>query len=265
MARHLKAQYVEATVQRTEMSKDDVSVHKDLRTSQIQNSEKDVKRVIGAIAGFTDPFSSEINSNKLYCLSSGFPSKLDVIDDLLKAYNIGQSNIKDFIKERLEDKTTGFHEPIKRNKLKTFAANEVTKHVTSSQNKISQIRAERNIFGQLVLLSIDHDVDLELTLSFPLGPVPWSLATADGMPTKTDKSILLHNLESGIELVTDRPSDAVHVVDGNAMLQSLKSIPDTFEELAEHVFNKLPKSKRVDFITDTYQQHSIRSYERTRR
>ena len=90
-----------------------------------------------------------------------------------------------------------------------------------------------------MLLAIQHDVDLELTLSFPLGPVPWSLATADGMPTKTDKSTLLHNLESGIEQVTDRPSDAVHVVDGNAMLQSSKPIPDSFEELAEHVFNKL--------------------------
>ena len=116
-----------------------------------------------------------------------------------------------------------------------------------------------------MLLAVEHDVDLELTLSYPLGPVPWSLATADGMPTKTDKSTLLQNLESGIELVTDRPSDAVHVVDGNSMLQSLKPIPDSFEELAEHIFNKLPKSKRVDFVTDTYRKQSIKSYERAHR
>ena len=116
-----------------------------------------------------------------------------------------------------------------------------------------------------MLLAVEHDVDLELTLSYPLGPVPWSLATADGMLTKTDKSTLLHNLESGIELVTDRPSDAVHVLDGNSMLQSLKPIPDSCEELAEHIFNKLPKSKRVDFVTDTYRKQSIKSYERARR
>ena len=36
MTRHLRAQYVEATLQRTEMSNDEVSIHKDLRTSQIQ-------------------------------------------------------------------------------------------------------------------------------------------------------------------------------------------------------------------------------------
>ena len=218
MTRHLRAQYVEATLQRTEMSNDEVSVHKDLRTSQIQSSEQDVKRVIAAISGFTNPFCSDVNPNELYCLSSGVPAKPHVADVLLKAPDIGRNAMEHFIKTRLVDKTMGFHEPIKRNKLKTFAASQVTKKVTSSQNKISQIRAERNVFGQLVLLAIQHDVDLELTLSFPLGPVPWSLATADGMPTKTDKSTLLHNLESGIELVTDRPSDAVHVVDRNAML-----------------------------------------------
>ena len=265
MTRHLRAQYVEAILQRTEMSNDEVSVHKDLRTSQIQNSEQDFKRVIAAISGFTNPFCSDVNPNELYCLSSGVPAKPDVADDLLKAPEIGRNAMENFVKKRLVDKTMSFHDPIKRNKLKTFAASQVTKKVTSSQNKISQIRAERNVFGQLVLLAIQHDVDLELTLSFPLSPVPRSLATADGMPTKTDKSTLLHNLESGIEQVKYRPSDSVHVVDGNAMLQSLKPIPDSFEELAEHIFNKLPKSKRVDFITDTYRQQSIKSYERARR
>ena len=117
---------------------------------------------------------------------------------------------------------------------------------------MTQDKAERNAFCQLVLLPIEHDIDLQLTLSFPLGPVPWSLTTADGIPTKTDKPKLLHNLESGIKLVTDRPSDDVHIIDGNSMLQSFKPIPDTFYYLAEHVFNKLPKSKRVDFVTETY-------------
>ena len=85
------------------------------------------------------------------------------------------------------------------------------------------------------------------------------------MPVKTDKSTLLHNLESSNEPVTNRPSDAVHVIDGNAMLQSLKPIPDTFEVVAESVFNQLPKSKRADFVTDTYKPQSIKSYERERR
>ena len=139
------------------------------------------------------------------------------------------------------------------------------KEVDQFTNKMSQIRTERNVFGQLVLLSLEHVTDIELTMSFPLGPVPWPLATADGMPAKTDKSTLLHNLESSIEPITYRPSDGVHIIDGIAMIQGFRSIPDTFEELAEHVFNKLPKSKRVYFVTDTYKPQSIKSYERARR
>ena len=183
---HIRAKYVEATLQRTEMSSDEISSHKDLRPAQMQSSEHDVKRVLEATSGFTNPFSSSVEDNELYCLSSGVPAKPDIAKDLIEAQDIGRKAMEDFISTRLVDKSVGFHNPIKRNKLKTFAAIEVKKKLTSSQNKYSQIRAKRNVFGQLVLLSIELNVDLELTLSFPLGPVPWSLATADGMPTKTD-------------------------------------------------------------------------------
>ena len=72
-------------------------------------------------------------------------------------------------------------------------------------------------------------------------------------------------MESHTEPRIDRTSDAVHIIDGSAILQSLTATPDTFEELADFFFNQLPKAKCVDFVTDTYIQHSVKSYERTRR
>ena len=68
---------------------------------------------------------------------------------------------------------------------------------------------------------------MERTLSYPLGPVPWSLATADGMPVTTDKAKFLHYLVSGIESTT-----VACKIDGNGVLQSIVSVPDTFEEVA---------------------------------
>lgn len=264
--RHCRAKYVEALLQVTDMTSEETSAHKELQPAQIQGCEADVNKVIEAICGFTNPFSTDNNPDELYCLSSGVPAKPDVAADLLKAYKIGQTAMEDFINSRLVNKTTDFHSPIKRNKLKTFATTEVTKTVRSTQNKITQIKAERNIFGQLVLLSVQHDIDLQLTLSYPLGPVPWSLATADGMPVKTDKSKLMHILESNIEPTTTHPREnVVHIFDGNATLQSLPLVPDTFEQLAETVFNMLPKQGRVDFVTDTYSPTSIKSFERRRR
>ena len=52
-----------------------------------------------------------------------------------------------------------------------------------------------NFFGQHDILSIGYNVDLESTLPFLLGPVPWSLSTPDKIPTETDKSKLLHGLQ----------------------------------------------------------------------
>ena len=132
MTRHARAQYVDATLERTEMSNDEVSVQKDLRTSQIQSNDQDVKQVMASISSFTNPFCSDVNPNELNCLLSGVPAKPDVTNDLLKAQEIGKNAMEHFIKARLVDKSMGFHEPIKRSKLIFFTASQVTKKVTSS-------------------------------------------------------------------------------------------------------------------------------------
>ena len=86
------------------------------------------------------------------------------------------------------------------------------------------------------------------------------------MPVKTDKANLLHSLEASVEPVT-RPTDEpiAYVYDVNATLQSLVSIPESFEGPAEMVLNLLPNTSRVDFVTDTYKRASIKSLERKRR
>ena len=73
------------------------------------------------------------------------------------------------------------------------------------------MKTERKDFGQLVFLSIGHNVvDLELMLPFSLGPVPWSLSTPEGIPTKTDLSKLLLLLETHFEPTIDLPCSAAH-------------------------------------------------------
>ena len=85
------------------------------------------------------------------------------------------------------------------------------------QNVNSQMRAKRSVFDQHDLLSIGHIVDLELTLQFLLGPVPWSLSTPDRISTKTDKSKLPYGLQSHIEPTLDWPCSAAHNFDVNAI------------------------------------------------
>ena len=251
--RHSRAKYVEATLSIADMTSNETSVHKELRQSQIKSSEVNVKKVIEAFAGFTNPFL--VASNELYCLSSGVRASSEIESSLLQAYNLGKTEMELFIKAI-------YHDPITRRKIKTFSSMEKCQKIRSSQNKVVEIRAERNVFAQLVLLSMKHDIDLELTLSFQLGPVPWALVTADGSTVKSDKSKLLHNLEGTI-VQSDQPAiqGSVYICDGNAMT----GIPETFEDVAEKIFGILPKTKCIDFVTDTYHPNSFKSFERHHR
>ena len=123
-----------------DMSYDEISAHKDLRFSQIRNNERDVKRVNEAISGFANPFCSDVNADELYCLSSGVPAKPDVANDLLQAPGIDQKSMKDFIKSRLVERSVGFHEPIKRNKLNTLQPVKSQRMLTSLQNKMGRVK-----------------------------------------------------------------------------------------------------------------------------
>ena len=134
------------------------------------------------------------------------PAKPCIAKDLIEADDIGRKAVADFIDSLLLKKSV-FHMP-----HKMLQANKVLMLARSSQKKLlnlqnvnSQMRAERSIFGKYDLLSIGHKVDLELTLPFLLGPVPWSLTTPDRISTKTDKSKLQHGLQSHIEPTLDWP------------------------------------------------------------
>ncbi|XP_046542987.1 dopamine beta-hydroxylase-like [Haliotis rubra] len=84
---------------------------------------------------------------------------------------------------------------------------------TDDTFRLIQMKVETNVFAQLVLLSEQHDTDVEKTSSFPLSPVPWALATDDGYPEKTDKAKLLHYLETDAKKHDLIAVDAVHTVD----------------------------------------------------
>ena len=68
-------------------------------------------------------------------------------------------------------------------------------------------------------------MNMQEVLTYPLGPLPWYLATADGAPTKTAKSALLHILEGKAQPVEDVPASAVWILNGVAILHSIKMYP----------------------------------------
>ena len=272
VTRPVRAEYKAGLYNMVNLIKTNRKIHKDCEKSEISKSEADVRSVINSFENhFLNPFTVDI-PDKLFCVSSGVPVSDEIAKDLLSIDKIGEAAYREFIQTRLVDKTTSFHDPIKRIKTKTFVDSAVTTVIKSKKGgKDITIKASRNVFIQLTILASDHNYSLEKMLEYPLSPIPWSLATADGMTTSTDKAQLMHFLEKDC-IVTpgmlSRTKCSTRVIDGMALLRQQKSIPKTFREFAEQLFDQLylQKYDRVDFITDTYgKEDSIKELERIKR
>lgn len=95
-------------------------------------------------------------------------------------------------------------------------------------------------------------MDLREVFKHSLGPLPWALAGTNGALTKMLKSKLADYLIKDVDPAEDVSPSAAWVVDGMAILQSLKAVPSTFGDLAELVLhvvtNPAALASRIDFV-----------------
>ena len=251
VTRHNRSQYVSALHEIINMDSKSLDSHKDMTNSERQLNEKSVRSTVRAFSAFTNPF--EMSTDALVCLSSGKKVSEDVANDMMELDRYGKEQFESFVDSRLKDKTVAFKHPLPKSGIKTFssAANAVA---VKSKTKEVKMKVQRNLFGQLLVLSHEHAIDMEKVLRYPLSPTPWSLASPDGLPLKTNKAQLLSVFEKQEFLVTEdisKMQGTVHVIDRMAFFHSVTDIPDTFGELAKKVLHTLPQRASVHFVTDT--------------
>ena len=106
---------------------------------------------------------------------------------------------------------------------------------------------------------------MKAVFTYPLGPLPWSLADPYGPPRKTSKGKLSQQLERRITFTEKYLENAAIIFDGVAVLQKLK-IPSgvTFLVIAERVFKVVTStgSRRVEVVFDVYLKVSTKNAER---
>ncbi|GBL96154.1 hypothetical protein AVEN_118710-1 [Araneus ventricosus] len=111
-------------------------------------------------------------------------------------------------------------------------------------------------------------------MAFSLNPVPAALGNYDGSLVKTNKAKLMHFIlgHQNIHLsITNISPNSTLIIDGRAMLHQLKCVPSTFGELARTLLKQLFNTAtelnctRVDFVTDSYPDISIKQGERSQR
>ena len=241
--------------------------HADLEPSRRQKDEENVVSMVDILESqWTNPMNSD--PSDIVNISTGTAVPTDIAKDLLETQKKGEAAYKDFEKDRiLPGCTKELHDPIRRMKLKTFSSlKETNTSRTRTHTKEAVLKADHRIFGQMILIASNRQLNMAEVLKHPLGPLPWSLANADGTIKKTNKAALARALEKNVSPVDTIPQPSALVIDGMAILQKMHGENCTFEELSEQLLAQVKnmgyESERIDIVFDVYRNKSIKSLER---
>ena len=155
LTRPFAAQFVNALRSDTGLDKTTNNPRKCLRESEIKKSEERVQKVTHVLENeFINPFSSDLEHDKLYNLASGKPVADDIASSLLTLEERGSTMMDDFCKRiaSYEDEKKLFFDPIKRSPWKSFSDTERKTKVTK-KTESKDIKVQRDILGLLAAKS----------------------------------------------------------------------------------------------------------------
>jgi len=241
-------------------------LHDELLATRRKTDEKAVAEIESLIEGWNNPFTE---GKPLVSLSTASQAPADVKDDLMNAKQVGEEAYKLFKEERLEAATPKkkFHDKIKLKKLKTFTSL-CNKKKVKTDGRTMILKADRSLFGRIIILGQNRKIEIRELLQYSLGPMPWSLATPEGLPRKTNKATLANHLQKDVQLADSLPRNSASIIDGMSLVQKLAvGGQTTFRMIASSLLSmalrESPQSKRIDIVFDTYREISIKNAERS--
>ena len=132
------------------------------------------------------------------------------------------------------------------------------------------MKADRNLFGHMILIAENRQRHMKDVLTHPLGPLPWALANTDGSSRKKNKAVLARQLEKNTtpaEYTIRSPSACL--IDGMGLVQKINGNNKTFAELADSVLDLVlhegAQRQRIYVVFDVYRDESIKNAERYNR
>ena len=235
--------------------------HAELQRTRIKKDEEAVSAVVHLIEGWLNRFAEKQDP---ISISTARTAPRDIASVLMKAHEIGEQCYSNFKKERLEKDPPAkqFHDPIPANKLNLCKKKEV-----KSSGRVIILKADRSLFGRIIVMAQGRNLKMEDILSHPLGPLPWALSTHDGLLRKTNKATLATTLQKNVAVAEQLPGNSASVVDGMNLVQRVKGDQATFGDVASTVLSMALKewsqSNRIDVVFDKYQENSIKKSERS--
>ena len=103
-----------------------------------------------------------------------------------------------------------------------------------SKGNETVLRAARNLFARMIIMAESRQLQMQEVLCHPLGPLPASLATSNGLPRETNRAQLGRELEKLVQPTVVVPSPSAYLIDGMSLIQKLKVDHLTFGEIARY-------------------------------
>ena len=204
-----------------------------------------VKNLKQKLSGYgIDPFSNDAPRH----LPTGKIIEATIVSDIIRVAELGLSQYKAFINDRLIKGTVTFYIPTKKNKLNTGI------------QKMKRSRKTEDIlkeYCQAIGTIIAKALNLDETFQYPIISIPLSIATIDGDLPQFEKASLRNFLiNNSIATTNCIPEKASWFMDGLSAVQSLKS-KDTYGEWIESLIRfitppKLAKCLLFGTVNDTY-------------
>ena len=107
---------------------------------------------------------------------------------------------------------------MKKLNLKTFSHIKKTKR-SQAQSKDIALKADRNLFGHMIIVAQNREFHMSDVLAHPLGPLPWALANEDGSLRKTNKAALARELEKTVSPAEEIPEQSATIIDGMTLTE----------------------------------------------
>ena len=264
ITRSARTEIVNAFLTMAGVKINDDSTH-ELNQSRVKKDNSDLNKVINGIEMAMNPFMENVADDNLYCISNGHALSENIKADLLQCNETGVKWCDEFTDGCFNDPER-FEKPIKRRKVRNFASEAITVKVMAKDMKIKQLQGTRDLFGRLLYLATTSELDLASIFTYPLTPIPLSLAHVDGSINKTDKSKLMHLLEDKIH--TSAPGHVdVYLVDAMCIIQAItKNIPRTYGGIALLILRRICSlADTILFVCDSYDSHSVKDIEHAKR
>lgn len=83
------------------------------------------------------------------------------------------------------------------------------------------LKADRSLFGQIIVVAKGRNLQMEDLLSHPLGPLPWALSTRNSFLRKTNKATLASLFQKNVPLTERIPCNSAAVIDGMSLKQKV--------------------------------------------